>query len=389
MKKIAIIPMLLGSTRIPDKNLLLVDGHPLVSYIIKACKESGVFDEIYINTEHDVFEKFAKLYDVKFYKRNPAHGGSACTMKNKSRSCNNDRCQTHDHFLYDFMKFIGDAELFLVHTTSPLLEGKTIANFVQTFEKENYDSAFSVEERHTETLYGNDPINFSLSKKIPTQSLQPLKQITWALTGWKTKSFIESYDRNNENENGPTFCGKIGYFPLNRVEALDADTWDDLRIIEAALLHKRERYQVGQFKIPDNFKSIEHELGSLMGRDGVGKFDPSSVNLRKRNINEIIEKMGKAPWCHFLFYTATDQTALICQQPGEGARKHAHYTHDEWWLVIDGTFEWRLEDGTKTVGNKGDLVFLPRGTIHHIVCTSKEPGIRLACGARDMEHFYF
>ncbi len=47
MKKIAIIPALLNSTRVPNKNLMLVDGFPLIHYVVKACKESGAFDEIF------------------------------------------------------------------------------------------------------------------------------------------------------------------------------------------------------------------------------------------------------------------------------------------------------------------------------------------------------
>ena len=40
-----------------DKNLLLVDGRPLSSYVINACKKSGVFDEIYLNSEHEIFKR--------------------------------------------------------------------------------------------------------------------------------------------------------------------------------------------------------------------------------------------------------------------------------------------------------------------------------------------
>ena len=57
MKKVALIPVLLGSTRIPDKNLLLVDGYPMAFYVARACQKAGAFDEIYLNSEHDIVEK--------------------------------------------------------------------------------------------------------------------------------------------------------------------------------------------------------------------------------------------------------------------------------------------------------------------------------------------
>src|SRR5262249_37584230 len=125
MKRVAMIPALLGSQRIPDKNLVLVDGYPMMFRVVEACKNSGAFDEIYINSEHGIFRDWAQMMGVKFYQRPATRGGSACTMKNKSRQCSGDRCQTHDHFLYDFMTHLKEPSyLALIHTTSPLLSAE-------------------------------------------------------------------------------------------------------------------------------------------------------------------------------------------------------------------------------------------------------------------------
>ena len=74
MKTIAIIPVLLGSTRIPDKNMLLVDGQPMLFYVAKACRESEVFDDIIVSSEHDIFEKLAAMAGVGFFRRDPERG---------------------------------------------------------------------------------------------------------------------------------------------------------------------------------------------------------------------------------------------------------------------------------------------------------------------------
>lgn len=388
MKKVALIPILLGSTRIPDKNLLLVDGYPMVFYVARACQAAAVFDEIFINSEHESFGRVADMLGVRFYRRDPKRGGSACTMANKSRQCTGDRCQTHDHFLFDFMEKVEASCLALVHTTSPLLRPEMIAKFMHVLERDDYDSLFSVEERYTETLFGGKPVNFSLSKKIPTQTLGPVQMITWAISGWKTRSFMDSYKLDDPDKPGPTFCGKSGFFSLDRIQALDADTWDDLRLIEASLQYQRLKISSSRFTLSESVTGIENNLKELISRDGVTKFEGGGANARLSNLKEIKRRMGQAPWLYLLVYTGTDQTALICQPPGEGARKHCHVTHDEWWVVLDGTFEWRLGDGAVVTARKSDVVFLPRGTVHSIVCTSKEAGIRLACGARDMEHVY-
>lgn len=388
MRKVAIIPVLLGSTRIPDKNTLLVDGYPLAFYVAKACQQSGVFDEIYINSEHDIAQTYAEMLGVKFYRRNPSRGGSACTMKNKSRDCQGARCQTHDHFLADFMSAVPSDYLALVHTTSPLLKPETIADFVRTLIDGGHDALFSVEERHTEALFDGKPLNVSMARKIPTQTLTPVQLITWALTGWKTSSFMASFTRDLPDESGPTFCGRFGFYPLDRIEALDADTWEDLRLIEGALRYRRSRVVAGAHRFPASTHSIQSDLRELMKEDGVTKFESASANARLVNIEDIKRRMGAAPWLYLLILSGDDQTGLLCQPPGEGAQRHCHTTHDEWWVVLDGEFEWRLDGGEVIKAGKNDCVYLPRGTVHSIVCTSAEPGLRLACGARDMEHIY-
>ena len=86
------VPVLLGSTRVPDKNLLLVDGKVLCSYVIRSSIESEAFDEIMINSEDQVFEPIARDEGISFHKRPPEWGGSKCQQKTKSRTCQSTRC---------------------------------------------------------------------------------------------------------------------------------------------------------------------------------------------------------------------------------------------------------------------------------------------------------
>ncbi|HLC79197.1 MAG TPA: cupin domain-containing protein [archaeon] len=391
-KKVAMIPLLLESTRIKDKNLLLVNGQLLVYYVIDACKKAGVFDEIYINSPHDIFKGIADKYGVKFYKRSPKHGGLACTMKSKSRTCNGDRCQTHDHFLYDFMKNVGCEHLFLVHTTSPLMTPQTIKNFVEKMEQEKYDSMFSVIEEYVESYVDEKPVNFDPVVKVPTQSLNPIQLTSWALTCWKTKSFMDSYERDDPKEQGPTYCGKVGLFPINKIEGLDIDNWEELYLVEAYLSHRHTLKNRPNFYYSDQIAFIDSDVEKIMKGDGVAKFEGKLPNQTLSNLDEIKNKMGKAPWSYLLVYSDSDQAALICQGKEEGCRYHYHATKDEWWIVLEGSFDWHIKnpDGSEKVisTKKNDVVFLPKGTPHMIVCTSKEPGIRLAHGSRDMPHIY-
>ena len=54
------IPARLGSKRVPRKNLRLINGRPLISYNIETAVKSGVFDEVYVNSEAEGFFDIAE-----------------------------------------------------------------------------------------------------------------------------------------------------------------------------------------------------------------------------------------------------------------------------------------------------------------------------------------
>lgn len=391
MKKVALIPALLNSTRVPNKNLILVDGFPLIYYVVKSCKESGAFDEIYINSDDLIFKQIAEQLGVKFYHRKETNGGSTCTMVNNSKDCGGNRCTIHDHFLMDFISSVECDYLIQVHTTSPLIKPETIYNFSETLE--SYDSLVTMEQIYSESFVGGNAVNFDPTKKQETQSLTPVDSVCWALTGWKKETFI------NEYESGPTFCGTSGYFPISKIEAIDVDTMDELYIAEACLNHRKRSKNVGRFHYKKNITSIESALVDLIALDGspIPSDEVLGHNETLMGLDEIEAKLGDDDWCYPVVYTDNDQIAFIRQSKGKGCRKHYHPTKDEWWVIFRGSFEYKLwYDTTDVSGDPDDiiiagagkLVFLPKGTTHVISCVSDETGIRLACGSKEMAHVY-
>ena len=66
MKKIvALIPARSGSKRIKNKNIVLVDNHPLVSYSLAAARSSKLIDEVYVSTDSSKIAKIANKYGAK------------------------------------------------------------------------------------------------------------------------------------------------------------------------------------------------------------------------------------------------------------------------------------------------------------------------------------
>ena len=59
--------------------------------------------------------------------------------------------------------------------------------------------------------------------------------------------------------------------------------------------------------------------------------------------------------------------------PGGGPPPHVHTREDEFWFVLDGTFEIRIGDEVHTVG-PGGFAYAPRGTVHNFRNTAETPG---------------
>jgi CMP-N-acetylneuraminic acid synthetase len=236
----AMIPVLLGSTRVPDKNILLVDGRVLCSYTIEACRESGVFSDIQLNSEDGVFAGIAAKEGVRFHKRPAEWGGRACQQKTKSRDCAGRRCVTNEHYLYNFMTAGTEAEYVCqVNATSPLLKAETIRAFVEALTSGGYDSLFATEEVRAESFYRGEPVTHSRKYKKPSNEIDPIQVVCWAIAGWRRQAYIDSYDRDDITEDGPVFVGNCGVFPIDEREALDIDTWPTLDVIERFLVARR------------------------------------------------------------------------------------------------------------------------------------------------------
>ena len=58
--------------------------------------------------------------------------------------------------------------------------------------------------------------------------------------------------------------------------------------------------------------------------------------------------------------------------PGGGPPPHVHTREDEFWYVLDGSFEIRVGDEVHALG-PGGFAYAPRGTIHNFRNTAETP----------------
>lgn len=216
MKIYAMIPCRLGSKRIPKKNLRLLGSKTLSQWVASTAKETGMFDEIYINSESEIFENVASQVGVKFYKRPDEFATDTAT---------------NDEFALDFMNAFDFDVLIQINPTSPFLSKEDIINFVNEFKTNNLQTLHTVKNEKIEGLYDGKPLNFDPLKPMPpSQLLTPVQLFSSSIMAWDVKKFRENMNKFNCAVYGGD--GSIGYFPLSGFSSLDIDNEIDFKMAE-------------------------------------------------------------------------------------------------------------------------------------------------------------
>jgi CMP-N,N'-diacetyllegionaminic acid synthase len=65
MIKVALIPARSGSKRVENKNIKLLNGHPLIAYTIRVAIESNEFDKVIVVTDSLEYAEIAKFYGAE------------------------------------------------------------------------------------------------------------------------------------------------------------------------------------------------------------------------------------------------------------------------------------------------------------------------------------
>ncbi len=367
---IAMIPARIGSKRISKKNIRLINGKPLIAYIIEAAIESQVFDEIYINSECKIFENIANEYGIKFYKR-PEHLSSDSA--------------TNDDFVLDFLENKNCDVLIQLLATSPFISPKEIKNFVQKIKEDNLDTLISVKNEQIECIYDKKPINFiQKSQTLPSQLLKPIQVYACGIMGWRAENYKQNILNYGSGYHGGD--GKIDFFQLKGYANIDIDNEEDFQLAEVIAKLKKEDIAPPSYYA--TLSNSESDVPSILKKDGIIHNNFDAENLEISNIKKIINKNKKfSSWSHRIINTENNSATLICQSPGEGNRLHYHSDWNEWWYIIDGLWEFEIEGSKKNI-KKNDIVFIEKGKLHKITAIGDTPAIRLAVSRQDVAHIY-
>lgn len=214
MKVVAMIPARMGSQRLPKKNLALLDGTPLIVHAIRKCRDSGLFDEVWVNSEHPAFGDIATQEGVQFHQRPKELGNNAATS---------------EQFVREFLESHPCDFVVQVHSIAPLLTGADIAAFMEVVRSNAHDAVMSVVDENLECLYRGEPVNFTFAEKQNSQDLEPVRRIVWAITAWRRAKFLEVAAAGG----CATYAGHIGLSPVGRMAGHVIKTQEDLDLAAA------------------------------------------------------------------------------------------------------------------------------------------------------------
>lgn len=225
MKNIAIIPARCGSKGLPDKNIKLLDGKPLLAYSVEAALQSGAFDVVHVSTDSEIYAEIARKHgaDVPFLRSAEASSDTASSWTAVREVLNN----------YSILGKAFDT-FMLLQPTSPLRTAKDIVEAYECMTKKRANSIVSVCETEHSPLQCNIlPEDASLAgfienklKNTPRQMLDTYYRLNGAIYLAKTNFFLASEDIYSES------C--YAYI-MDKRKSIDIDEELDFDIAEAII----------------------------------------------------------------------------------------------------------------------------------------------------------
>lgn len=207
MRVVAFTPSRLNSQRVPQKNIKVLGGIPLVNYALHTMNKVKLVDEIVIFASEPSICNYIKKGIRYKYLRRP-------------QSLDTQEAKVQD-LIREFLK-LDDADVILMfHITSPFLKAETIDECVEKVKSGEYESAFTAFKINKRCWFKDVPLNYSIND-TSEQIIEPVI-VEHSIYVFKRKIFETTERRISDNP----------YIKcIDHIEGHDIDTPEDFRIAE-------------------------------------------------------------------------------------------------------------------------------------------------------------
>lgn len=222
-KIIAIIPARSGSKGLVNKNIMKLNGKPMIAYTIEAAKKSNIFETIMVSTDSLEYADIAKQYgaDVPFLREN---------------NLSNDDSKISDVIIDILGKYEKKGKRFdyfiLLQPTSPLRDEQEILGAYEILKEKNANSIIGVCEVEHSPLWINS-LNSSLSMNNFISDInknrQELKKF-YRINGAIYFSKVDYYKKYKNFYENKSFA-----YIMPKDKSVDIDTLLDFKFAEFLL----------------------------------------------------------------------------------------------------------------------------------------------------------
>lgn len=208
MKRIAaVIPIKLNNERLPGKNIMLLNGRPLIYYIQKNLLSEARINERYVFCSDDRIKDY--LLNGFAFLRRPVYLDAPTS--------------NFTQIFEEFMKKI-DADIYIyAHATAPFINNTTMELCLDEVLSGKYDSAFCAVKIQDFLWKDGKPLNFDPTNLPRSQDLPVVYRETSGIYVFTKESFLKTHSR-------------IGMKPYIREvsfkEAIDINTSADFALAE-------------------------------------------------------------------------------------------------------------------------------------------------------------
>lgn len=225
LEVMTIIPARGGSKGIPQKNLRLLAGKPLISYTIKQSLNSSLVNRTFVSTDSLAIKEVSEKCGAEVIVR------PSSLAKDKTTS---EAAVRHAiKYLERKGGYLPDIIVFL-QCTSPLRRKNDIDRAIKYLLKNKYDSIFSAYEKHYMVWEENRgklrSLNFDYRKRPRRQD--------------KNKEYVENgsifiFKRNSFLTYGNRICGKAGVYVMPYEYSIDIDDLFDFWLCKKLINRRR------------------------------------------------------------------------------------------------------------------------------------------------------
>lgn len=231
MKILAVIPARAGSKGIPNKNIRIINGRPLIYYSIKNAMNSKYITDVIVTTDSEEIKLISKQMKVNYKNRDP------------------ELCQdniTLDSVIYDAIPKDEEWDYIItMQPTSPTLKVETLDKAIKYAVDNDLDTLISaINAPHLTWGLKDGKVVPNYKERLNRQYLPPCY--------FETGAFVISKFRVVTPN---TRIGKkVSVYEISEDEAIDVDNFEDLRNVSDALT----AHKVGFFVNGNNTMGTGH-----------------------------------------------------------------------------------------------------------------------------------